>query len=123
METIEFTKQEMEEFKVLRALGRPLPLRVERTSENVARWFMQEIQYDNGAVDRFHPEEYPAEWVELISGVLKEFFDANPEVLEELEEATIVKIAIGDDEEGNPWEELPGYDKVDEVLNNYFDHE
>lgn len=147
MKTIEFTKQELEELnvilynvkygksnikynfneaiqiRVLRALGRPLPLSVDRTPENVAKRFMQEIQYDNGSVDRWHPEDYPQEWVELLARALKEFFDANPKVLEELEEETIVKIAIGDDEEGNPWEELPGYDKIDEVLNDYFDHE
>lgn len=146
MKTIEFTTQELEELnvilynvkygkgnikynfneaiqiRVLRALGRPLPLSVDRTPENIAKWFMQEIQYDNGSVNRFHPEGYPQEWVELIAGALKDFFDANPEALAELEERTIETIAVGD-EEDNLWKELPGYEKVDDVLNEYFDHE
>lgn len=146
MKTIEFTTQELEELnvilynakygksnikynfneaiqiRVLRALGRPLPLSVDRTPENVAKRFMQEIQYDNGMVNRFHPGDYPQEWVELIAGALKEFFDVNPKALEELGEGTIETIAAGD-EEDNPWKELPGYEKVDDVLNEYFDHE
>lgn len=86
----------------------------------LAKALMREIQYDNGMVDRWHPESYPEYWVTKIAEAGAKFFDANPE---KLTEDDIFEIACGFHEDNEKiYGPLIGWTELNDVLNDYFDN-
>lgn len=86
----------------------------------IAKSLMKEIMFDNGMVDRWHPEKYPERWVNKIAKSAGVFFDAHPELLTNED---IENICCGEMEENEQkYGSLPEYEQLNKDLNNYFDH-
>ena len=86
----------------------------------IAKSLMKEIMYDNGAVDRWHPEKYPKKWVNKIAPIAGRFFEHNPSYLTN---EHIMNICDGFLEENEKlYGNLVGYKELDKVLNEYFDY-
>lgn len=100
--------------KVKKALGYPVSFQYDQSYENVAKLMMEAIQYDSGAVTLWNPETYPSEWVDAISQAAENFFKANPEYFKE---ESIERIGLGEDSE--ECDELEGFQKLNQVLNDY----
>lgn len=87
----------------------------------IARSVMQEIMYDNGMVDRWHPEKYPKKYVNAIAASAGVFFDAHPGLLTDED---IELICCG--EESEVKEKYSGYQEYKQMsidLNKYFNRE
>lgn len=135
MKTLEFTNEELYNLylsllgvdnesyipiknKVKKALGYPVPFKYDQSYENVAKLMMEAIQYDSGAATLWNPETYPSEWVDAISQAAENFFKANPEYFKE---ESIERIGIGLGEDSEECDELEGFQKLNQVLNDYFE--
>ncbi|MBB6236523.1 hypothetical protein HDC90_001135 [Pedobacter sp. AK013] len=89
-------------------------------SDIIAKQLMKEIMYDNGMVDRWHPEKYPTKWIDRISAPAGVFFDANPEILNNED---IDQMCCGElNENQTKYGSLVGYKELDEALNDYFNN-
>lgn len=86
----------------------------------IAKSLMKEIQYDNGAVDRWHAEKYPEKWVNKIALAAGVFFEANPD---KLTDEDIFEITCGEMEDSSEaYGNLIGWTELNVVLNEYFDN-
>lgn len=90
----------------------------------LAHSFMKEIMYDNGMVDRFHPEVYPEVHVKNIALAIGEFLESNELMYDELtSDNTINFISTGEETEvQTKYGALEGFAKLHTALNNYFDN-
>ena len=86
----------------------------------IAKSLMKEILYDNGYVDRWHPEEkqYSKKWMDKIAVVAGNFFDQNPEVLTDEDIESICCGFVEENEE--KYGSLSGYKEMSDILNEYF---
>ena len=86
----------------------------------IAKSLMKEIQYDNGAVNRWNDETYPEKWVNKIAIAAGVFFEANPD---RLTDEDIFEIACGGMEDSEEtYGKLTGWKGLNDVLNEYFDN-
>lgn len=86
----------------------------------IAARLMQFIQYDNCMVDASNPEYYPLVWVDRIAEIAMPFFILNHPQL--LNERDIENICSGFyDDNKKLYGHLPGWQDLDEILNDYFD--
>lgn len=90
--------------------------------ETIARKIMQDVIYDNGFVDRYHPETpemYSDEWVEKLKDASKNFFDKHPNYL------TIhdfEAIAIGCyDENVEEYGRFSEYEQLERTISEYYE--
>jgi hypothetical protein len=87
-------------------------------SKAIACLFMHDIMFDNGVVDRWHPEAYPIEWVNKIAPIAARFFELNPGLLTP---DYINDICSGEHgEKIDRYGKLPGFEALDNILNDYF---
>ena len=94
--------------------------KIEKAYINAAKSFIEEIQYDNGIIDRYKDVVYPKEWVDKIAKVAKVFFVANPD---KFTEEDIETIACGcSDDNKFVYGELAGYNDLIDTLNEYFEN-
>lgn len=86
--------------------------------DEVAKQIMQNMQLDNG-YGHFEGISYPKKWIDKISKAAQKFFDANPD---KFTDEDIENLSCGCyDENVEYYGGLIGYDKLDKVLNEYFD--
>lgn len=90
-------------------------------SDIIAKQLMKEIMYDNGMVDRWHPEKYPKKYVDKISLVAGVFFENNPDVLTNEDIENICCGELSENEE--MYGKLHGYENLSKALNDYFNQE
>ena len=93
--------------------------KIEKAYINAAKSFIEEIQYDNGIIDRYTDVVYPKEWVDKIAKVAKTFFVANPDRFTE-EDIETIACGCSDDNE-LVYGELAGYNDLIDTLNEYFE--
>ena len=90
--------------------------------ETIARKIMKDIVYDNGFVDRWHPETpemYPDEWVNKIKEASKIFFSKN---INYLTVKDIEAIAIGCyDENIEEYGRFSEYEQLERTINEYYE--
>lgn len=90
--------------------------------ETIARKIMKDIVYDNGFVDRWHPETdalYPDEWVEKLKEASKIFFGKHTDYLTIKD---IESIAIGCyDENVEEYGRFPEYEQLERTINEYYE--
>jgi hypothetical protein len=85
----------------------------------VAKSLMKEIMYDNGFVDRNHPEEYPEEHVVAIEAQAEIFFGAHPEFFVEWH---MHDMCCGEwHENQEKYAIYPEYEGLAKALNEYHD--
>jgi len=88
----------------------------------IAKSLMKEIMYDNGAVDRWHPEHYSEKWINKIAPIAGNFFDKHPELLND---KNIETLALGSDKCDETFDGLEnyyGFKELNDILNEYFDN-
>jgi hypothetical protein len=87
----------------------------------VARRLMKEILYDNGMVNRWHPEEYPLDHVERIARVAGPFFKKYRGLYTD---PHINHICCGEDTEVEAaYSKYEGWRELTDALNNFFNGE
>ncbi len=89
--------------------------------ETIARKIMQDIIYDNGFVDRWHPETpemYPDEWVDKIKASAKNFFSKHTNYLTIKD---ITAIAVGCYDENVEEYGSPEYEQLERTINEYYE--
>lgn len=85
----------------------------------IAEQIMENIAYDNGTVDRWHPMTYPSKWLNNIAKKSFIFFNENPQLMNDED---IEEICNGEETEvQNKYSNLKGWDELNKVLNEYFD--
>jgi len=84
----------------------------------VAKQIMELIQYDNG-YGHVEGISFPKKWVNLIAKECEVFFSNNEELLtdEDLE-----NICMGGDDVSGQYISIKGFDRLDKILNDYFDN-
>lgn len=83
--------------------------------ETIARTIMQYIVYDNGLVNRWHPESealYPVEWIEKLKEASKIFFSKHTNYLTTKD---IESIAIGCYDEN-----VEEYGQLEQTINDWY---
>lgn len=91
---------------------------MEKTHIKIAKRLMEAIAYSNGAVDRWHPMEYPEKYLNEITIVAGRFFDKYPELLTDDD---IMEMCDGEvTEVANKYGNLEGWSELNTALNNYF---
>lgn len=88
--------------------------------EEKARRLMKEIMYANGCVNRWNPETYPEEHVEVISKVANTFFGLHPELYNNDDILNICDGCL--DENTMMYGHLKGYKELNDALNDYFEN-
>jgi len=86
----------------------------------IVKELMISILYDNGYIDRWHPEEtqISEKWQYKIAPIAGKFFDLNPDFLSELH---IENISIGSyDENEEIYGKLEGYSELSNILDDYY---
>lgn len=90
--------------------------------EAIARRIMKEIVYDNGFVDRYHPENeelYPVEHVDAIKLACKIYFSNRTGIMNL---GDITNIAIGcHDENLEEYGRFPEYEQLERTINEYYE--
>ncbi len=89
-------------------------------SIELAKSLMKEIMYDNGVVDRFHPEKYSRRWVNKIAPIAEYFFAKNPQVLEN-EDINLICCGFQEDVDAK-YGKMDGWNELNKVLNDYFNN-
>jgi len=84
----------------------------------VAKGLMELIQLDNG-YGHVVGISFPTKWVNSISKSAKIFFEANPDMYTD---ENLEIIAVGGEDDLDKFENLVGYKKLSDTLNNYFDY-
>lgn len=85
----------------------------------IANRMMENIAYDNGAVNRFNEMKYNKRWANKIASKIHIFFNLNPQYMNDED---IEQICNGCNEDNQEkFSKLKGYKELDKVLNEYFE--
>lgn len=88
------------------------------SKEEIAKKLMDNIAYDNGAVDHWHPMKYPEKWKKKIGDAAEPFFKAHPQYLNDDDMEDMCNGEYSEIQE--KFGKFGDYKPLDDVLNEYF---
>lgn len=88
----------------------------------IAKSLMLEILYDNGYIDRWHPEksQFSVKWQNKIAPIAGNFFDLHPELLTDDNIRTLALGSENCDETFDGLENYEGFKELSAILDLYF---